>query len=118
MTNFYFQFPLHFILFFTDKGSYWGDHDWEAGDQYDAVARKAYEALLRVSLLQPTSDKFQDFADRVKERAYKDYNYTITDGEEVRECAHRIFQAICFYRIATAAASGKSRKVNRRDVDR
>lgn len=67
-----------------DKGSYWGDHDWEAGDQYDALARKAYEALLRVSLLQPTSDKFQDFADRVKERAYKDYNYTITDGEEVR----------------------------------
>lgn len=66
------------------KGSYWGDHDWEAGDRYDSVARKAYEALLRVSLLQPTSDKFQDFADRVKERAYQDYNYTITDGEEVR----------------------------------
>lgn len=65
------------------KGSYWGDHDWESGDGDDSKARKAYEALLRVSLLQPTSDMFQDFADRVKQRALKDYNYTITDGEEV-----------------------------------
>ncbi|KAI4466737.1 guanylyl cyclase [Holotrichia oblita] len=65
------------------KGSYWGDHDWETGDKYDSKARKAYEALLRVSLLQPTSDKFQDFSDKVKERAQLDYNYTISDGEEV-----------------------------------
>lgn len=86
------------VVLLMDKGSYWGDHDWEAGDQYDSVARKAYEALLRVSLLQPTSDKFQDFADRVKERAFKDYNYTITDGEEVRE---QTFQATCFYLIAS-----------------
>ncbi|RZC42287.1 Pkinase Tyr and/or ANF receptor domain containing protein [Asbolus verrucosus] len=65
------------------QGSYWRDHDWEAGDNQDAAARKAYEALLRVSLLQPTSDQFQDFADRVKERAFRDYNYTISDGEEI-----------------------------------
>lgn len=36
-----------------------------------------------MSLLQPTSDTFQDFADKVKERALRDYNYTITDGEEI-----------------------------------
>jgi atrial natriuretic peptide receptor A len=65
------------------QGSYWKDHDWEAGDSHDAAARKAYEALLRVSLLQPTSDQFQDFADRVKERAVRDYNYTISDEEEI-----------------------------------
>ncbi|XP_017785095.1 PREDICTED: atrial natriuretic peptide receptor 1 [Nicrophorus vespilloides] len=65
------------------KGNYWGDLDWAVGDKNDTVARKAYEALLRVSLLQPTSDKFQDFADKVKERAQTDYNYTISDGEEV-----------------------------------
>ena len=65
------------------QGSYWKDHDWEAGDSNDAAARKAYEALLRVSLLQPTSDQFQDFADRVKERALRDYNYSISEGEEI-----------------------------------
>ena len=47
------------------------------------MARKAYEALLRVSLLQPTSPRFQDFAESVIERASSDYNYTFSDGEEV-----------------------------------
>ncbi|XP_012220390.1 atrial natriuretic peptide receptor 1 isoform X3 [Linepithema humile] len=64
-------------------GSYWGDHDWEVGDEDDAAARKAYEALLRVSLLQPTSPKFQDFAETVRQRAQSDYNYTFSEGEEV-----------------------------------
>lgn len=65
------------------QGSYWGDHDWKADDHQDQTARKAYEALLRVSLLQPTSDKFHEFAEIVKDRALSDYNYTITDKEEV-----------------------------------
>lgn len=65
------------------QGSYWGDHDWEMGDEEDGVARKAYEALLRVSLLQPTSPRFQDFADSVRLRAQSDYNYTFSEGEEV-----------------------------------
>lgn len=38
---------------------------------------------LRVSLLQPTSPKFQDFAEQVKERALADYNYTFGENEEV-----------------------------------
>lgn len=67
------------------KGSYWGDHDWEVGDEDDAAARKAYEALLRVSLLQPTSPRFQDFADSVRQRAQSDYNYTFSEGEEVSQ---------------------------------
>ncbi|XP_063976450.1 atrial natriuretic peptide receptor 1 isoform X2 [Diachasmimorpha longicaudata] len=65
------------------QGSYWGDHDWEVGDEDDSTARKAYESLLRVSLLQPTSPRFQDFAEDVKIRAQSDYNYTFPDGEEV-----------------------------------
>lgn len=39
----------------------------------------------RVSLLQPTSDKFQDFAEKVKVRAQSDYNYTFSDNEEVSQ---------------------------------
>ncbi|XP_044009185.1 atrial natriuretic peptide receptor 1 [Aphidius gifuensis] len=65
------------------QGSYWGDHDWEMNDHDDSAARKAYEALLRVSLLQPTSPRFQGFADNVRIRAQTDYNYSFSEGEEV-----------------------------------
>ncbi|XP_059225614.1 atrial natriuretic peptide receptor 1 [Stomoxys calcitrans] len=65
------------------QSSYWGDHDWEMGDADDSRARKAYEALLRVSLLQPSSPTYQGFADHVKEMAYLNYNYTFEEGEEV-----------------------------------
>ncbi|XP_045460026.1 atrial natriuretic peptide receptor 1 [Harmonia axyridis] len=65
------------------QGSYWGDHNWEIGDPQDSDARTAYESLLRVSLLQPTSDKFQDFAEQVKERAQVNYNYNISHREEI-----------------------------------
>ncbi|XP_044317901.1 atrial natriuretic peptide receptor 1 isoform X2 [Drosophila rhopaloa] len=65
------------------QSDYWGDKGWEMKDEHDAKARKAYEALLRVSLLQPTSPKFQDFADNVRENALYDYNYTFGEGEEV-----------------------------------
>lgn len=36
-----------------------------------------------MSLLQPTSPRFQDFADDVKIRAQTNYNYSFSDGEEV-----------------------------------
>lgn len=65
------------------QGSFWGEPDWKAGDAEDALARKAYEALLRVSLLQPTTDRFQEFTDEVKQRSLSDYNFTISEEEEV-----------------------------------
>ncbi|XP_035776449.1 atrial natriuretic peptide receptor 1-like isoform X2 [Anopheles albimanus] len=65
------------------QSSYWGDHYWELGDEDDFKARKAYEALLRVSLLQPTSPTYQEFADKVRIRAKQTYNYTFVEDEEV-----------------------------------
>lgn len=65
------------------QSSYWGDHDWEMNDLDDIKARKAYESLLRVSLLQPTSPKFNLFSEKVRKRALNDYNYTFSEGEEV-----------------------------------
>lgn len=38
---------------------------------------------MRVSLLQPTSSRYQGFADQVRHRASTDYNYTFYEGEEV-----------------------------------
>ncbi|KFB35740.1 AGAP008691-PA-like protein [Anopheles sinensis] len=65
------------------QSSYWGDHYWELGDEDDFKARKAYEALLRVSLLQPTSPTYQGFAEKVRQLAKTDYNYTFVEDEEV-----------------------------------
>ncbi|KAM3956691.1 LOW QUALITY PROTEIN: atrial natriuretic peptide receptor 1 [Aphomia sociella] len=65
------------------QGGYWGETGWAAGDNRDAAARAAYEALLRVSLKLPTGDRFDDFADTVRARAKQHYNYTFSDGEEV-----------------------------------
>lgn len=72
------------------KGSFWSEPDWKAGDVEDALARKAYEALLRVSLLQPTTDRFQEFTDEVKQRSFADYNFTISEEEEVRRIVFNI----------------------------
>lgn len=55
----------------------------EIDEPSDQIARKAYESLLRVSLLQPTSPRYQDFADQVRRGASTDYNYTFYEGEEV-----------------------------------
>jgi atrial natriuretic peptide receptor A len=71
------------VMFVTEQGPYWSDHDWQVGDRQDHTAKKAYEALLRVSLLTPTSPKFQEFADSVRRLAQQDYNYTFSEGEEV-----------------------------------
>lgn len=38
-----------------------------------------------VSLLQPTSLKFQDFAEQVRDRAMLNYNYTFSEKEEVSD---------------------------------
>ncbi|CAF4914628.1 unnamed protein product [Pieris macdunnoughi] len=65
------------------QGGYWGETGWAAGDERDAAARAAYEALLRVSLKLPTGDRFDEFADTVRNRAKLHYNYTFSDGEEV-----------------------------------
>lgn len=74
--------------FVSIQGGYWGETGWAAGDEHDAAARAAYEALLRVSLKLPTGDKFDDFADKVKARAKDHYNYSFSDGEEVRNISY------------------------------
>ncbi|XP_026810639.1 atrial natriuretic peptide receptor 1-like [Rhopalosiphum maidis] len=65
------------------QGSYWGEHGWSTGDSEDGAARKAYQALLRVSLLKPTSSQFHNFSKLVKQKALENYNYTLSENEEV-----------------------------------
>lgn len=52
-------------------------------DDNDLTARKAFESVIRVSLLQPTSPKFHNFSEIVRNLAASDYNYYFIEGEEV-----------------------------------
>ena len=63
------------VELFRFPGEYWGDHSWYRGDADDDKAKKAYEALLRISLYQPNGTHFRDFADEVRRRAKTDYGF-------------------------------------------
>lgn len=52
-------------------------------DDNDVSARKAFESVLRVSLLQPTSPRFHNFSEIVRKRAAENYNFKFVEGEEV-----------------------------------
>ena len=68
------------------KSAYWGDHGWRRGDGNDTRARRAYEALITLSLYMPTDGHyFESFAADVKRRAKQDYSYDYAD-EEVMTC--------------------------------
>lgn len=54
-------------------------------DDNDLTARKAFEAVLRVSLLQPTSPKFHNFSEIVRKVAAERYSYNFFEGEEVSD---------------------------------
>ena len=40
---------------------------------------KAYEALLRIALVQPNNTDFQHFEESVKQRAFDHYNFSYGD---------------------------------------
>lgn len=62
----------------------YGNVSWTGGDEdYKTKLRikKAYEALMIVSLNQPLSKQYSDFSNEVKRRALVDYNYTYDEKE-------------------------------------
>lgn len=67
--------------------SYWGDPSWERGDQYDAIAREAYEALLQVSLLEPSGPDYERWSGEVKQRA-KVYGFDYDAHHEKVRCKY------------------------------
>ncbi len=63
------------VELFRFRGEYWGDHSWRRGDERDAQAREAYQALLRVALHMPHGQAYQRFAEDVKRLAYDTYGF-------------------------------------------
>ena len=63
-------------------------------DDNDLTARKAFESVLRVSLLQPTSPKFHNFSEIVRKVAAERYNYNFFEGEEVSDQVKSTYQTL------------------------
>ncbi|XP_017778090.1 PREDICTED: atrial natriuretic peptide receptor 1-like, partial [Nicrophorus vespilloides] len=72
-----------FVALEMNNESYWEDSVWSVDNKNDSVTRKAYEALIRVSLLLPTKVRFQDVADKDKKKTQTDYNYIISERKKV-----------------------------------
>ena len=54
------------------------------GDKKDVGVTKAYESVLILTLRQPDSEEYMDFAEEVKRRAKAMYNYEFGSEESVR----------------------------------
>ena len=56
----------------SDAGS---EDGWYRGDGNDWKAKAAYEALLGVQLYWPSTDAFDEFSKKLKQRTLDNYNY-------------------------------------------
>ncbi|XP_077865373.1 atrial natriuretic peptide receptor 1-like [Saccoglossus kowalevskii] len=77
----------------------YGDFPWKRNDGRDAEAKKAYEALMTVTLLTPTSDEYVEFSEEVKRRAKRDYNFTYED-DVVNNFVGAFHDAVILYALA------------------
>lgn len=54
-----------------------------SGDEYDSVARQAYQALLFLSVYKPSDKRYQAFSENVTRRSKTDFGYTYAPTEKV-----------------------------------
>ncbi|XP_021340700.1 atrial natriuretic peptide receptor 1-like [Mizuhopecten yessoensis] len=93
------EFVFFDIHLFPFPGKYWGNHDWQRGDSRDQDARKAYEAMFRISLQVPTSAEWMNFTEEVKLKAWQMYNFSFHD-EEVNFFIGAFHDAVLLYGMA------------------
>ncbi|KAL2098238.1 hypothetical protein ACEWY4_007445 [Coilia grayii] len=74
-----------------------GNFNWEQGDEYDSVAKQAYQALLLLSLYKPSDEKYTKFNEKVKQKAKEEFGYTYADKEEVSVLAAIAHDAVWLY---------------------
>ncbi|XP_077993897.1 atrial natriuretic peptide receptor 1-like [Glandiceps talaboti] len=61
--------------------TYYGENTWYRGDEYDEVAKQAYEALNTVTLYVPSTSEYLEFADEVTRRSIEVYNYDFIESD-------------------------------------
>ncbi|KAL3886487.1 hypothetical protein ACJMK2_026472, partial [Sinanodonta woodiana] len=69
-------------------------------DERNKKAKKAYEALMTVTLRKPTSNEYREFSDEVKRRAKTKYENFTYGEEEVNSFVGAFHDAVILYAIA------------------
>ncbi|XP_071510210.1 atrial natriuretic peptide receptor 1-like [Diadema antillarum] len=80
------------IIPFRDKQVF-GDDSWERGDERDADAKLAYEALMTIRVFEPTSEEYRQFEREVAAIQRRDFNIS---GQDM---GSNIFLASAFYDV-------------------
>ncbi|XP_069101885.1 atrial natriuretic peptide receptor 1-like isoform X3 [Argopecten irradians] len=100
------------IDLFSSKNE--SEKPWEREDdtpERNEKARKAYEALMTVTLRKPTSPEYKHFSEEVKKRAEsKDRNFTYGE-EEVNSFVGAFHDAVILYAIALNETLTRNRSI-------
>ncbi|XP_041460790.1 atrial natriuretic peptide receptor 1-like [Lytechinus variegatus] len=80
------------IIPFRDEQLF-GNDSWKRGDDRDAEAKVAYQALMTIRVFEPTSEAYREFEQNVIERQKRDFNITDSDS------GSNIFLASAFYDV-------------------
>lgn len=60
------------------------------GDEYDLVAKQAYQALFILSMFKPDDERYRGFAEDVIKRSKQDFGYTYEPHEKVSLGAEKL----------------------------
>ncbi|XP_072039413.1 atrial natriuretic peptide receptor 1-like [Amphiura filiformis] len=88
-----------------DNKFLFGDSSWKRGDEFDAKAKIAYEALMTFQLYEPDTEEYYTFQRNVKERIKEDFNLTLDETIKYAENYNSFFKsafhdAIILYALA------------------
>uniref|UniRef100_A0ABM0M773 Atrial natriuretic peptide receptor 1-like n=1 Tax=Saccoglossus kowalevskii TaxID=10224 RepID=A0ABM0M773_SACKO len=87
------------IEFFKQKDTF-GDFSWISQDGRNEDAKKAYEALFKLSFYKPANNEFNKFADEVKLRSKAEFGYEYGPDEEVSVLTAVAHDTVILYAIA------------------
>ncbi|KAK3523212.1 hypothetical protein QTP86_022935 [Hemibagrus guttatus] len=74
-----------------------GSFEWKQGDEYDSVAKQAYQALFILSMYKPDDEQYRAFAENVIKRSKRDFGYTYEPREKVSVLAAIAHDSVWIY---------------------
>ncbi|KAJ8036435.1 Atrial natriuretic peptide receptor 1 [Holothuria leucospilota] len=79
---------------------FFGDHNWQKGDEFDEQARIAYEALFAVRLFQSTGEEYMKYRAQMKRQLLEKYNYTEPFPNDTNFFIEAFYDAVTLYSLA------------------
>ncbi|XP_071824876.1 atrial natriuretic peptide receptor 1-like isoform X7 [Apostichopus japonicus] len=79
---------------------YFGNQEWKQEDEYDNIAKEAYESLLTIRLFEPNTKEYFDFQDELRRREQEIYNRTRRSPTDRNFFANAFYDAVILYSLA------------------